>query len=329
MKRQRKLLGLVVLCVMCGHGTLSAQRVDYSVVSVPEESGTDFTQISQPTDYVCMPEVRRSGRGIGWFSNRILDISVDGSQIAYLSFRNNTTNIFIKDLAKQGSSIQKTNRTAVLDFSYSPDGKQIVFSEARGKTNQIFQTTADRGFVCRQITNGAQDYSPVYSSDMKQIFFARLEAKNVSIWSYDVSNNFLSTYSNGMNPCPLRNETAFICSRINAAGLSELWKINYVTGTEECIISDAERSFTSPIVSPDGRWVLFVGSSRIVSGNINYLNTDLYVARLDGTEMTQLTYHAADDLSPVWSQDGKYIYFISQRGSATGVANVWKMTFNY
>ena len=30
-----------------------------------------------------------------------------------------------------------------------------------------------------------------------------------------------------------------------------------------------------------------------------------------------------------FSPDGKYIYFISQRGSATGVANVWKMTFNY
>ena len=309
--------------------TMSAQQVDYSVVAVPEEAGSDFIRITTDADCVCLPQVKRTRERIDWFSNRILDITPGGDYIAYLSARNNTTNIFIKDLNKQGGSTQRTNRTAVVDFTFSPDGRYLCFSETRGKTNQIFRTDARKGYVCRQITNGAQDYSPVYSSDMKQIFFARLEAKNVSIWSYDVSNNFLSTYSNGMNPCPLRNETAFICSRINAAGLSELWKINYVTGTEECIISDAERSFTSPIVSPDGRWVLFVGSSRIVSGNINYLNTDLYVARLDVTEMTQLTYHAADDLSPVWSQDGKYIYFISQRGSATGVANVWKMTFNY
>ena len=28
----------------------------------------------------------------------------------------------------------------------------------------------------------------------------------------------------------------------------------------------------------------------------------------------QLTYHAADDLSPVWGRDGRYIYFVSQRG---------------
>ena len=179
---------------------MSAQKVDYSVVSVPEESGTEFTQISQPTDYVCMPEVKRSGRGVGWFSNRILDISADGTQIAYLSYRNNTTNIFIKDLAKQGSSIQKTNRTAVLDFSYSPDGKLIVFSEARGKDNQVFQTTADRGFVCRQITNGNKDYSPIYAHGMGMIFFARQENNGTSIWSYDVKNNFLANYSQGFNP---------------------------------------------------------------------------------------------------------------------------------
>ena len=42
----------------------------------------------------------------------------------------------------------------------------------------------------------------------------------------------------------------------------------------------------------------------------------------------QLTYHAADDLSPVWSRDGRYIYFISQRGSATATANVWRMNFS-
>jgi len=58
-----------------------------------------------------------------------------------------------------------------------------------------------------------------------------------------------------------------------------------------------------------------------------YRNTDIFVCRIDGTEFTQLTYHAADDISPVWSQDGKYIYFISQRGSSTGTANIWRMNF--
>ena len=309
--------------------TCIAQNVDYTVVSVPEEAGYDFVRITSDADNVCMPQVQRSRGRVTWFSNRILDIDPKTNSLAYLSARNNTTNIFIKDVDKQGGSTQRTNRSAVIDFSYSPDGRYICFSEARGKSNQIFRTDARKGYVCRQITSGAQDYSPIYSNDMSQIFFARQEARNVSIWSYDVQNNFLSTYSNGLNPYPLKRESAYICARTNAAGQSELWKINYATGTEECIISDPQRSFTSPVISPDGQWVLFVGSSRIISGNIDYSNTDLFVARLDGSEMAQLTYHAADDLSPIWSKNGKYIYFISQRGSATGTANVWRMNFNY
>lgn len=310
--------------------SIRAQQVDYSVVSVPEEVGNQFLQITSEADCVCQPVVKRGKGGrIDWLSNRILDISKDGNHIAYLSARNGTSNIFIKELGRQGGSVQRTNRSAVLDFSFSPDGKYICFSESRSKTNQLFQTDAEKGYVCRQITSGSRDYSPVYSADMGQIFFARQEMNSISIWSYDVRNNFLSTYSSGMNPCPLKTEPAFLCVRQNETGKGEIWKINYRTGTEECIISDAERSFTSPAVSPDGRWVAFVGSSKIEGGTFVYMNTDIFVCRPDGTGMEQLTYHAADDLSPVWSKDGRHIYFVSQRGSAAGAANIWRMNFNY
>ena len=304
-------------------------QVDYSVVQVNEESGVNFTQITSDNDYVCMPEVSRKGKKFDWLSNRILDISVDGSQLAYLSFRSNTTNIFIKEIGKQGVSVQRTNRQAVLDFSYSPDGKNICFSEANGKMNQIFQTSAVSGYICRQITSGNKDYSPVYSNDMKMIFFARMENNGASVWGYDISSNFLSSYTKGLNPFTTEEENVILCSRVNAEGRGEIWRINYQTGIEECIVSDPSRSFTTPSISPDGNWILFVGSNALVNGKMQYWNTDIFACRTDGTNLVQLTYHAADDLSPVWSRDGKFIYFVSQRGSATGTANVWRMDFVY
>lgn len=304
-------------------------QVDYSVVKVNEESGINFTQITSDNDYVCMPEVRRTGRSINWLSNRILDISIDGSQLAYLSFRSNTTNIFIKDIGKQGASVQRTNRQAVLDFTYSPDGRNICFSETSGKMNQIFQTSATSGYVCRQITSGNKDYSPVYSSDMKNIFFTRSENNGASVWSYNIGSNFLSSYTKGLNPCPIKGESSVLCCRINTEGRGEIWRVNYQTGIEECIVSDPSRSFTTPSISPDGNWILFVGSNALPNGNLLYFNTDLFACHVDGTQMVQLTYHAADDISPVWSKDGKYIYFVSQRGSSTGTANVWRMDFVY
>lgn len=325
----KKNLLLLASCAMMLGVSVSAQKVDYSVVFVPEESGTNITRVSAAGDYVCLPLVSRNANGIKWSSNRILGISPDGTQLAYLSVRNNTTNIFLTDLSKQGGSVQRTNRQGVQDFSFSPDGKYICFSEVRGKECQIFQTDAKNGYVCRQITNGARDYSPTYSPDMKQMFFAREEKNGFSIWSHNIANNFLATYTVGFNPSPIPNETSFFCTRNSVTGNCEIWRINYETGTEECVVSAPDRSFTSPLISPDGRWVLLVGSTKIDAGTVKYWNTDIYACHTDGTNLTQLTYHAADDLSPVWSVDGKKIYFISQRGDAEGTANIWSMDFNF
>lgn len=325
MKRNIAILSIGLLCSI----QTFAQKVDYSVVSVPEESGTEFTKITSNHDYVCMPTVKRTGNSINWHSNRTLDVSKNGESIAYLSQRNNTTNIFIKELGKQGGSVQRTNRNSVIDFSYSPDGKHISFSEQRGKICQIFQTDATTGYVCRQITSASNDYTPVYTHDMENILFARQEGKNISVWGHNIKNNFLSSYTSGMNPCPIPGESAYLCSRPNSTGKNEIWKINYQTGVEECIVSNPNISYTTPVLSPNGEWVLFVGGNLIANGKIRYYNTDIYVCKSDGSELAQLTYHAADDLSPVWSRDGRYIYFISQRGDAMGTANIWRMTFNY
>lgn len=306
-----------------------AQKVDYSVVFVPEESGNNITRFSSSGDYVYLPVVKRKLSGIEWSSNRILGISPDGTQLAYISKRNNTTNIFLSDINKQGGSVQRTNRQGIQDFSYSPDGSLMCFSEIRGKECQIFQTDAKNGYVCRQITSGAKDYSPIYSSSMNQIFFSREEQKGFSVWSYNIANNFLATYSAGFNPSPIAKESAYYCTRISSTGKCEIWKVNYETGAEECLVSDPNRSFSSPCISPNGLWLLMVGGSLIESGKTKYWNTDIYACHIDGTNITQLTYHAADDLSPVWSSDGKHIYFVSQRGDAEGTPNIWRMDFNY
>lgn len=324
-----KMKALLVILSAAVFSPLFSQTVDYSVVSVPEESGIELTQITQSSDYVCLPEVKRSRTLLNWFTNRIINLSVDGSKLAYLSFRNNTSNIFIKDLKSQSGSIQRTNRQNILDFSYSPDGKNIVFSERRGKDVQIFQTDSNKGYVCRQITTGAKDYSPIYSYDQTCIFFAREENKGVSIWSYDTQNNYLSTYTSGLNPYPDPNTNGYFCTRSNANGRSEIWKIDYSSGVEECIVSSLEKGFSTPILSPSGEWILMVGESVIHDADFLYRNTDIYVCKTDGSELTQLTFHAADDLSPVWSKDGEYIFFISQRGSSDGSANVWRMKFNH
>jgi Tol biopolymer transport system component len=163
---------------------------------------------------------------------------------------------------------------------------------------------------------------------MDQLFFTREESRGVCIWSFNINNNYLANYTNGMNPF-IAPDSTIIFSRMNSEGRGEIWKLDYQTGIEECILTDLERSFTTPSLSPDGRWILMTGSNALINGRKKYYNTDIFVCSLDGTDLRQLTYHAADDLSPVWSKDGEFIYFISQRGSIQATANVWRMSFGY
>lgn len=320
--------GMIFLTALTSAAAADAQKVDYSVLGVPEERSLNLMQVTRESDYVCLPQVKRSQHGVDWYSNCVLGVTPDGKELAYISTRNNTTNIFIKSIDRQGASRQRTNRTAVTDFSISPDGKDICFTESKGRMSQVFVTDAHDGYVCRQVTTGNQDYSPVFNPSKTQIFFTRAENRGYSIWGYDTKNNFLSAYASGLGASPAADGKSIYVGRVSSEGRGEIWKIDFKTGEEVCILSDAQRSFLGPQLSPNGKSLLVTGSSRIETGNgAGYWNTDIYTVGTDGTGLNQLTFHAADDLSPVWSADGQHIYFISQRGSADGTANVWRMDY--
>ena len=93
----KALNNIISLMMLLTSGPMMGQTVDFSVVSVGEESGLDFTRITQDGDGVCLPQVKRTSKGVNWYTNRIIDVTPDGQNIAYLSNRNGTTNIFIKN----------------------------------------------------------------------------------------------------------------------------------------------------------------------------------------------------------------------------------------
>lgn len=318
--------------------TASAKRVkiDYSVVNVPEEGGVNFERITDDSDCVLYTTLSKSGffskkkvSEVNWWVNPQIAVSPDGSKIAYINNKNRTQNIMVKSSKKGGVSTQRTFRTAVEDFTWSPDGKTLCFTEVRNGHHGIYLVKADQGSVVKQISSGLEnDYGGVIVKRNGNILFHRGEGMlSFSIWSYDPSTNLFSNYSRGMTPVPVPgNPNEIYCARFTEDRESEIWRINFETGVEEIILSQPGRSFTTPQLSPDGKWLLVTGSS--VSEKDKSMNTDIFAVRTDGTNFTQLTYHPGNDLSAVWAPDGKSIYFLSQRGSANRVCNVWKMSFD-
>lgn len=322
-------------------GAAFAKRVkfDYSIVFVPEEGGVKFEKITEDADMVSdyggglvskAANIFGNKRSVllDWWVNPQIAISPDGSKIGYITDKNKTTNIMIKNASKGGSSTQRTFRTNVTALSWSPDGSTLCFTELRNNRHGIYLVPASQGTVVRQISgSNDNDLGGVISADGSTIFFQRGEGgSSYSLWSFDRKTNLFSNYSRGMTPCTIPGKKNEIyCARFTDNGESEIWRINFETGVEEIILSQPGQSFTTPQLSPDGNWLLVTGSSRSEKEKID--NTDIFVIRTDGTQLTQLTYHPGNDLSPIWSPDGRSIFFLSQRGSKDRIYNVWRMDF--
>jgi Tol biopolymer transport system component len=84
-------------------------------------------------------------------------------------------------------------------------------------------------------------------------------------------------------------------------------------------IESSEVTTASVDWSPDGRKLAF---SILMERTDTINNDDIYVINADGSGLTNLTNHVAEDRQPVWSPDGKYIAFISER---TGESDIWIM----
>ena len=69
-----------------------------------------------------------------------------------------------------------------------------------------------------------------------------------------------------------------------------------------------------PSVSPDGRWIAFTEGSP----------GDIHVISRDGRTARRITDHPAEDHFPVWSPDGRYLAFLSDRG---GSGALWMVAF--
>lgn len=85
-------------------------------------------------------------------------------------------------------------------------------------------------------------------------------------------------------------------------------------GTEETRLTEGGDGY-APMLSPDGRQVVFAAKQQ-------NLDQDIYVMNVDGSSLTRLTSAGGDDQDPVWSPDGRQILFSSDR---SGQRNLWLM----
>lgn len=334
----------LVLLAFTGCSTTSqvvANAVDYSKATATEEAASRFQKLTEDADNVVGPVVLYPFDGTNYsitydVRNRIA-LSPDGRELAFIGEQNGNRNIFLKEVKGGGAKIQRTFRSRVIDPAFSPDGKWLAYAENRNGSFNIYLVDPKGGAAVRQVTTdeGWNSY-PFFSSDSRQIFYVQNERKSVvlqtadsvfrksyttgSLWSRSLETGMLTQYGEATTPS-LAPDGRIAVVRYNAqAKISELWLLDLVRSSETIIHSG--NAIRDPAVSPDGSKVAFVGYSK-ESGKPG--NFDIFTVGIDGTNLTQLTFHEVNDVCPRWAPDGKSIYFLSQRQSPKGKWNVWNV----
>ena len=308
----------------------------------PEETGLNIMKITDESTNTVLGPVVYSG-AVGklfamttwgasreskyfWSSGRLLSVSPDGSELAYVTRMNNLNNVMIRKATPQGTATQRTNRS-VSDIFWGGDGN-LYYSDITDERHPLISAVkAKQGTLVRQLTSNNNDTDPYLSSDGKLLFFVRKDNSGPAVLSLNLENGALTSCAIGYQPCAIPGVTdSFICVRNSTKGNSEIWLINYEKGQETLILSDPNRGFTNPAVSPDGKWLVCQGNAKSNISKKN--NLDIFAVKLDGTSLIQLTYHPETDACPQWGADGKSIYFLSTRGNEKNYYNVWKMKFD-
>ncbi len=204
--------------------------------------------------------------------------------------------------------------------SLSPDGKSLVYaSRASGNWDIYLQRTGGQIAVNLTADSTSDETHPAFSPDGELIAF-RSERQGGGIFIMGATGENIRRLADfGHNPSWSPDGKELICAEAktrdpaNRAIIpSKLSAINIQTGAVRLVTKgDAVQPAWSPHGQRIAYWGLQKGGQR-----------DLWTMPAAGGDAVQVTDDEALDWNPVWSPDGMYLYFVSDRN---GSMNLWRV----
>lgn len=202
----------------------------------------------------------------------------------------------------------------------SPDGKTLVYNKTdvhRDPEIRIrnLETGEDLRLQKGQITDQIS-----FSPDGKKIAYSALGIYEAfylysDLYEIDLTTKKLNRLTKGKKASdpdysPDGKKILYVK---NDLGSSEMYLLDLESKKEKKITeSEKFTQFSNPRFSPDGK--------RIVVSAWMRGNRDIYLYNLEGKIETKLTNNSKINNEPIWSKDGKSIYYTSDR---TGITNIY------
>ena len=197
-------------------------------------------------------------------------------------------------------------RGNIEDFDVSGDGKKLAFV-SRG---ELFVSDIEGKFIQQVNRGNAERVNEVkWMSDNKTLLFNQTSADGYY-------NLFTARADSNSKPKQLttdkRNNRSIILNKkrtqaVYLSGRDEVRLLDLKTLQSKMIVKDEIWAFQSsdPGFSPNDDYVLFTAKRNF--------EEDIFVYNLKENKTTNLTNTGIAENGPIWSGDGKYIYFTSQR----------------
>jgi Tol biopolymer transport system component len=206
----------------------------------------------------------------------------------------------------------------------SPDGKWMAYvAGPPGNLDIYLQGVGGRTAINLTKDSAADDSQPRFSPDGEHTAF-RSERQGGGIFVMGRTGESVRRLTDiGYNPAwsPDGRRIVFATEWIDRnpytrGGGSQLWQVDVQTGERRMLYKgDA----VQPDWSPHGKRIAFWAT--FLPGRNNAWR-DIWTIPAEGGAPVSVTNDAAVDWNPIWSPDGGYLYFASDRG---GSMNVWRI----
>jgi TolB protein len=249
--------------------------------------------------------------------------SVAGTQIAFVSSRNGTKEIWVMDYDGANQHPLTNLHSIALTPRWSPDASRIAFTcfaqYLKVTGPQICMYSIDAGKVLSFPRFKGTNSAPAWSPDGSQLVFSSSMAGNPELWVTDANGIHPKrlTFSNATCTSPAWNPKTgqTIVYVGDRGGVPKLYSMS-ADGTDSTELDVPDKGYLiDPAWAPNGQLLAF--SWRRPSGNY-----DIYVMDAATRQIVEITRDSGRNERPSWAPDGRHIVFESTRG---GNRQIWSM----
>jgi Tol biopolymer transport system component len=237
-------------------------------------------------------------------------LSPDRSRFLFGSERDGDRDVYVID-ANGENLIQLTNNTFNDPRGFwSPDSQRVAIMSQPVETWEIFIVNADGSGIVQLTENTADDKWPVWSPDGTQIAYLMTTPTGTEIRLINADGSGdRALYSSELELMVIEwspDGSRLLYSSTQESSIDTEYFLMDTLSLESTKLTANQDRIGFPSFSPDGEWILF----NLYSDD----QSQIFKARLDGSDLTNLSNNDRSDSSSCWLSNGAQIAYISYEG---------------